>query len=174
MNPEVSRSAKIMVLVEDAESGFQFYQNLVGMERCISAGGNAKVYSKLVEASGTEKVLVVADGAAFGPYIDKVVKYAELKGNVGLYFPESFEWMILRSGILEDHGIADILNEPYSFIDSTEHVSWERFFTALLMEVTKGDSVRRYSKSKLSDYYMGKKSTDRIVNVMPEEIRDLL
>lgn len=42
-----------------------------------------------------EKILVVADGAAFGAEIDKVLQLIYTRKNVALYLPESFEWMIL-------------------------------------------------------------------------------
>ena len=48
-----------------------------------------------------------------------------------LYLPESFEWLILLSGVLESNEIEQILDEPYAYIESKEWFSWERFFTGL-------------------------------------------
>ena len=166
--------SRIMLLVEDEKAGYEFYKSLIGKERCFSANGNANVYLKLLEAQTNSQILVIADGAAFGAYIENVLKYAELQGNIALYFPESFEWMILKSGILEDASINDILKNPEDYIDSTEYLSWERFFSALLIEKTKDDSYKRYSKAVLSDFYMEGRNQKRIANVMPKEIRELL
>ena len=165
---------RIMVLVEDAEAGYQFYSKLVGEKRCLSANGNSNVYLNMIKASETGGVLVIADGAAFGAYIDNVVKYSRLKGNIALFFPESFEWMILKSEILDNSNISYVLAHPEEYIDSSEYPSWERFFTALLIEKTKDDAYKRYSKSHLPDYYTQGKNLKSILRVIPEEIRELL
>ena len=118
-------------------------------------------------------MLVIADGAAFGPYIDVVVKYANKRGNIGLYFPESFEWLVLKSGVIEDKEIIQILREPEKYIDSKEYLSWERFFTALLIERTRQNEYMQYRKANLSDFYLTDKNVKKIYEVIPEEIRDL-
>ena len=164
---------RIMILVEDKEAGYQFYKNIVGEERCISAEGNSALYSKMIEADADHGLLIIADGAAFGPHVEKVKKYADLKGHLALYFPESFEWMILKSGILHDTSINEILTHPEDYVDSREYISWERFFTALLQEKTEGDPVKQYSKSRLSAFYTGENAKN-ILQVMPEEIRELM
>lgn len=43
-----------------------------------------------------EEICVIADGAAFGPEMEKLYSLAEQKKNVKMYLPESFEWMILN------------------------------------------------------------------------------
>ena len=63
------------------------------------------------------------------------------KRNTHQNFPESFEWMILKSGILRDSSIDEILTHPEDFVDNREYISWERFFTALLQEKTAEDSI---------------------------------
>ena len=103
-----------------------------------------------------------------------MVKYAKKNGKVGLYFPESFEWMVLKSGVLEDNEIDRVLAEPENYIDSQEYISWERFFTALLIEKSQKERYMRYSKTKLPDYYLEDRNRKRIVDVIPEEIRMLL
>ena len=167
-------SAKLMILVEDKEAGFRFYENLVSETQCISADGNANVYAKLLELQTVDQVLVIADGAAFGPYIESVVKYSKMKSNVALYFPESFEWLILKSGIIADPGIEKILRTPYDYIDSENYVSWERFFTALLIEKTNSKEYQRYSKTNLPAFYTEGKNRDKILAVMPEAIRRII
>ena len=91
-----------------------------------------------------------------------------------MYFPESFEWIILKSGVLNDKEIADIMDNPENYIDSTEYVSWERFFTALLTEKTKDDSYRRYTKASLNSYYCEGTNLEKIKRVLPKEIRDII
>ena len=168
-----SQKKELLILVEDKESGYQFFQNVVGNNRCISSTGNSNLYRKTLETDSENGLLVIADGAAFGPYIDMLVKYAKLDAHIALYFPESFEWMILKSGILRDTDINEILSHPEDYIDSQEYISWERFFTALLRERTKDDPVKHYEKKELSSFYTGE-NAKRILQVMPEEIRPLL
>ena len=163
----------VLILVEDKEAGYQFFSSLVGPDRCITSEGNSSLYKKILAADNTNGILAIADGAAFGAYIDKVVKFAELKMHIALYFPESFEWMVLKSGILKDASLDEIMRHPQDYIDSAEYVSWERFFTDLLKEKTKDDPVKRYSKKSLSSFYTGK-NADQILSVMPPEIISLI
>ena len=47
--------------------------------------------------------------------------------RIALYLPESFEWLILKSGIIEDGEIREILAAPGNYVDCREYFSWERF-----------------------------------------------
>lgn len=71
-----------------------------------------------------EKILVIADGAAFGPEMDRVLQLVQTRKNLALYLPESFEWLILSSGILKDAETTQILQTPSGYIDSKEYFSW--------------------------------------------------
>ncbi|MBR5422071.1 MAG: ATP-binding protein [Lachnospiraceae bacterium] len=170
----IEPKARLMILVEDKESGYEFFTKVSDACKTVSAEGNAGIFPKMLEIPSDERVLVVADGAAFGAYAETVVKYAKKNGKVGLYFPESFEWMVLKSGVLEDNEIDRVLAEPENYIDSQEYISWERFFTALLIEKSQKERYMRYSKTKLPDYYLEDRNRKRIVDVIPEEIRMLL
>lgn len=165
--------ARLMVLVEDKESGYSFFKNTIKAADVKSTEGNTNVFARLVETKLDDRVLVIADGAAFGPYMDVVVKYANKRGNIGLYFPESFEWLVLKSGVVEDKEIIQILREPEKYIDSKEYLSWERFFTALLIERTRQNEYMQYRKANLSDFYLTDKNVKKIYGVIPAEIRDL-
>lgn len=76
-----------------------------------------------------QKILVIADGAAFGSEIDRVLKLIRENETAALYLPESFEWLILKSGVLKNNQIDQMLDEPAEYIESREYFSWERFFT---------------------------------------------
>lgn len=65
--------------------------------------------------------------------------------NVVLYLPESFEWMILKAGVLKNSQVEKLVNDPSEFVESSEYFSWERFFTAVLIEATK-DTYLAYAK----------------------------
>lgn len=112
-----------------------------------------------------ESVLVIADGAAIGSEMNELHQLMRCKPAVKCYLPESFEWMILRSGIIDGNRIQDILKHPEDFIESRKYFSWERFFTALLAGYTQ-DSYLKYSKSKLNEAYLHEKMKGAILNVM--------
>lgn len=99
---------------------------------------------------------MIADGAAFGPEMDRVLQLLTERENYALYLPESFEWLILSSDIWTDNEIREILSTPYDYIESKDFFSWERYFTALLIEKTKG-SYLAYSKKKLNTRYLNDK-----------------
>ena len=113
-----------------------------------------------------EKILVLADGAAFGSEIDRVLQLIERRKNVALYLPESFEWMILSAGILKNSQVENIVNNPAEFVESREYFSWERFFTALLTGQTQHDPVWAYSKRKLAKAYVSSKVMSAVKKVM--------
>ncbi|MCI8925510.1 MAG: translation initiation factor 2 [Lachnospiraceae bacterium] len=56
------------VITEDSNSGFQFFHSICvkgGKIRCISAQGKSNIFAHVADTLN-EKILVVADGAAFG------------------------------------------------------------------------------------------------------------
>ena len=144
---------QMVLLLEDTNAGFQFYQKVCGEVVCLSAGGNSNIQKKLLDFPGEQDIVVIADGAAFGAYIEAVVKLSHVKNNLALYFPESFEWMVLKSGILNSVKIRDILDHPEDYIEGKEYMSWERYFTDLLIKETADHSFQKYSKAQLPAYY---------------------
>ena len=140
-----------LVLTEDSNSGFEWFSFLADKAgiHCISSGGKSSVFTSLLQHKGG-KILVFADGAAFGAEMERVYQYTQLHPETTmLYLPESFEWLILRSGILHDEEIRTVLASPSDYIDSRLYFSWEQFFSAYLTEKSK-DTVYQYSKTKLN------------------------
>lgn len=156
-----------LVIVEDSNSGFEFFRDI--FERynipCISAGGKSNV-AKEILASGKETVLVIADGAAFGPEIKGVVSTQKIK-NVIIYLPESFEWLILKSDIIRDPDTKAILEDPSPNIDSRLFFSWEQFFTKQLQAVTSRTEYE-YRKGRLNPIYLRPNEEAKILDVMPK------
>ena len=86
---------------------------------CESAGGKQNIcYARTTKAE-TESICVIADGAAIGPEMDALYKMSVEKGNIKLYLPESFEWIILSSELLEDKEIKDIMDKPENYIEKS-------------------------------------------------------
>ena len=163
-----------VLLLEDSGAGFDFFQKALPEIRCISAEGNARIIAKLNAQNKEDNAVVFADGAAFGAYIENILSLREFRKNIALYLPESFEWMILRSGVINSAEITDILEHPEDFIDSSVYLSWERFFTELLEKTTVNDEKLQYNKTHLTDYYLSTRSIHRILDVIPENIRNYL
>ena len=154
------------IIAEDSNSGFQFFHGICsgGNTDCVSAKGKSNIFPLIID-NQNENILIIADGAAFGSEMEKIVQYMKDHSNVKLYLPESFEWMILKSGIIEDREIKKILMKPEDQIESREYFSWERFFTAFLIRSTQ-DSYLKYSKKNLNPAYLQKKVSDKIIAIM--------
>ncbi len=155
------------VITEDSNSGFQFFHGICekrGQIACISARGKSNIFSAVTNYLN-EKILVIADGAAFGSEMEKLAQLMEGFPNIVLYLPESFEWIVLRSGIIEDNGITEMLEHPEDYIESMDFFSWERYFTALLARSTQGGYLK-YSKKQLNPAYLQEKVSDKILSVM--------
>lgn len=154
------------VVVEDSNSGYEFFhalcdENDIG---CISARGKSNL-KKVTTKLGKESVLVIADGAAIGSEMNELYQLMCYKPTIKCYLPESFEWLVLKSGIIDGKKIQDILNHPEDFIESQIYFSWERFFTALLVKCTQ-DSYLKYSKNKLNEAYLHEKTKQLIMDRM--------
>ena len=155
------------VLVEDSHAGFEFFERICREREiaCYSAKGKSNIYSKLLEMDA-KCILVVADGAAFGPEMERLLSLQKAR-NIVLFLPESFEWIILKSGLVSDQEITRALENPSDEIESSEYFSWEQFFTRLLSRKTEGTYLR-YSKSKLNPIYLNDRERKAILNAMPE------
>lgn len=112
-----------------------------------------------------EPTMVVADGAAIGSEMNELYQLMRQKPTIKCYLPESFEWLILKSGMIDGKVIQDILSHPEDFIESREYFSWERYFTDLLVEYTQV-SYLKYNKSKLNEAYLHEKMKQAILNAM--------
>ena len=140
------------IITEDSNAGFQFFEGACKGITCRAAQGKANILQQ-ARASGKGLILIVADGAAFGPQMERVMAYIGSRTNVRLFLPESFEWMILNSGLIRTSGIKEILEEPSDFIESSEYFSWERYFTRLLTDITQG-SYLQYTKATINPAYL--------------------
>lgn len=80
---------------------------------------------------------------------------------------QTTEWLVLTSGILRDNDIVKILQAPENFIESKEYFSWERYFTALLIEKTSGTHLN-YTKKTLNQAYLNDGVKRAILNQMDQ------
>lgn len=151
------------IIVEDSNSGYEFFKGISENKKwhAVTANGKSNVFAKVIQNMNEEKVLVIADGAAFGPEMDRIVKLLGNNENIVLFLPESFEWLILKSGVLDKREVKEILAAPQEYIESGKYFSWERYFTALLVEKT-NDTYLKYTKKKLNAVYLQDGTKDKI------------
>ena len=155
-----------LLLAEDSNAGYEFFKEAFSKYyTCLSANGKSNIF-KILQQHRKEKVLVVADGAAFGCEMEKIMQLIRLGRRIILYLPESFEWLVLKSGIIEDNEIKAILEQPHLFIDSKVFFSWERFFTSLLIDKSK-DTFLRYNKKSLNKAYLQERIKGKIIGLVP-------
>ena len=107
---------------------------------------------RTVRDSQVSSILVIADGAAFGPEIETVLALGRYK-RLQLFLPESFEWLVLSSGLFKDKRTQDMILHLADYIESSEFFSWERFFTKQLIQLTAGGFLA-YEKSSLNPAYL--------------------
>lgn len=153
------------LLTEDAKAGLSLYAaHFDGTDVvCESAGTNAAIYQWLKDHHG-KRVFVVADGAAFGSEADRVLKLqAVYPHDIAVCLPESFEWLILNSGLVREPGLSEVLGNPSASVESADYESWEQFFSAYLTRITVGTPFA-YHKGRLAPAYMLPQNSEAIVS----------
>lgn len=159
------------VVTEDTNSGFQFFTRAFRYSTVISAGGNSNILPHIQKLKKGD-ILAIADGAAFGAMIEKCLAYSAVqnKQRISVWMPESFEYLILKSGVVSAKGLDDILASTSDYIDAAEYESWEKYFTQLLITLT-SDKPYKYSKHSLDFYYLQDKNMNQILNEFPEALQ---
>ena len=160
-----------VIITEDSKTGYYFFDALTENTSitCIPAGGKTNISSLLGQYSD-KKVLIVADGAAFGMEVRDIVLRQNVSANkIAMYLPESFEWLLLKSGIVSNAEDERVVI-PEAYIDSEKYFSWERYFTDLLVEITIDIPYKKYprSKNRLPKYYTSQKSMAVVKTVMTQ------
>ena len=155
-----------VVITEDSNSGYQFFNSVCRQQqlKCETMNGKSNVFHYL-NMHKNERILVIADGAAFGSEIDRVMQLIGGKDQVVLYLPESFEWLILKAKVVKSKWADQVLEKPWEYVEIKTYFSWERFFTAVLIEETNG-SYLAYAKRKLNPAYLNDSVKDSILEQM--------
>ena len=155
------------IITEDSNSGYDMFSRIAqdnGVS-CLSAQGKSNIFSFLANHSG-DQILVIADGAAFGAELEKIYKLQEVStGKIRLYLPESFEWLLLKSGVLGNRTPHDILADPAAHIESRDFFSWEQYFTALLVDLTR-NTYLHYNKNRLNPVYLQPANIEKVLDAM--------
>lgn len=165
--PITQFSCSDVVITEDSNAGYDMFAHISAQHnvQCIASNGKSNVFSQVTGNTG-RRILVVADGAAFGAEVDKLHQLmAEHPNKITLYLPESFEWILLKSGILGSQTPSKVLQNPSAHIESSRYFSWEQYFTDLLIQLTK-DTVLHYSKNRLNPAYLQSANIAKILAAM--------
>lgn len=155
-----------IIITEDSKSGYEFFLDTIKNTnvKCEAAGGKSNIKG-LLKKYESFNVIIIADGAAIGSEVDSLVKEQELSyGKLALFLPESFEWLILKTGIF---GNTVGITETYIYADSVKYESWEQYFTDLLIKLSEKDIYKKYNKRKLSSFYMQPDMKKKIMMQIP-------
>lgn len=145
------------VITEDACAGKQFFNRVFSAAKVRSSHGKSEIAKTIMHNPNS---IVVVDGAAFGFEIEDVIPLLS-EYNCYLITKESFEYVILKSGILRQLINFDADNP---LVDSEKYLSWERFYTDVLCEITKG-TVLQYNKLNLNEAYLTPENLRKILAV---------
>lgn len=155
------------VLTEDSNSGHDMFAAVCHDLNiaCDSADGKSNV-AKYILSHQDKHIFAIVDGAAFGADMQSTMHAIGLNHKSHVWTPESFEYLILQSGIIQAEGLRELLEKPEEFIESRDYSSWERFFTQLLEDLTQ-NSIYAYNKKKLNPSYLTKGNIDKIKKMLP-------
>lgn len=91
-----------------------------------------------------DKSVVLDGGVIDSPVMGKIPPVS-LSGGV--------KTLILILDVIKDSEVKEILNDPSDHIESSQYMSWERYFTELLTSKTEGTYLK-YSKRMLNQAYL--------------------
>lgn len=159
------------VIMEDSNAGYTFFGDFFSNTFVTSARGNSSVFNTLINTN-TRNILCIVDGAAFGAFVEKIIKYCEsnLDKRVTLWLPESFEWILLKAGVFTYKDLDKILENPSEYIECKDYASWERFFTALAQKAS--NPQWPYNKNNLNDYYLTEGIKKKVNVILPKELQE--
>lgn len=144
------------VVTEDRKSGYQFNE-AISSKNVISANGKDNIRSY------SDNCLCIVDGSAFGSCIEECLD--EFNTSI-LYLINSFEWLILKSNIVND---VDCVVSRFNELCYPGFHSYEDMCTKKLIEYTQNTEIE-YSKSKLPAKLKETGRLIRIVNNLDERI----
>ena len=159
-----------LVIAEDSNTGFRFFKNFFNLN-VNTAGGNSNIVN-MVKKFNKSNLLCIADGAAYGAYMQQIYEYIASKfdGQIILWLPESFEYLLVKARVINFNELTEILQNTYDFVECSKFSSWERFFTDLATEHS--PISHKYSKKSKDAYYCNNNDTkSKIRKVLPIDLQ---
>lgn len=166
------------IVTEDSGTGYEFFSRLAGDYISVdSLDGAGNAYNYIKSSHIDKSYLIVVDGSNFGRYMKKCYEKLEYIDNIRIWAPESFEYLLLSSGCLNSilSNVAElksVLENTYDYVDTTEFLTWERFFTHYLVQATKDIRGWNYpaSKSSLPNGY----KSEKFISAFKERYKNIL
>lgn len=178
--PECKPLQKVLpltIVTEDEKAGCVFYQHAYSIP-VESAKSKTKIAKKLksLAIAKRDDILLIVDGAAFGPEIEKVQTLLKtLFLNSHVFMPESFEWLLLHSPVFYHiPQIQSVLQDYLNQIDWSRYFSAERYFTAKLSELTSRIALEVYDKSSdsLDPIFLSPETLSTVRKFIPIDSRE--
>lgn len=170
---EISEEKNInpkLVITEDSNSGFEFLKKCPNQKGCelFFCWWEVQISSDSWNRDRMKKflILVIVDGSTFGSEMKDISECIKTQGNIVLYAPESFEWLLLSTKEIPEVKVEAMLQNPEEYIDSKEYISWERYFTDLLIESTSKNFIWAYSKKRLTKAYFAPRIVNAVKTIM--------
>lgn len=143
------------VITEDSKSGHTFFNEYFKKCSiiCESSGGRDKLITKVrkLRRSGfTGRIFIIADGAGLGPTAESIFDLVDSDGNISIWLPESFEWLLMHSPMFKGK-YNEIINNVRD-ISAREYENAEQYCTKVLEKDTKGTKLEYSKKSDLKCY----------------------
>lgn len=143
------------IICEDSKSGYILFKMIdTNNNKVMTAYNKDKILDKAEQLFNEthQKILIVADGAAFGQYVRRLAGLIKTN-KLEAYLPDSFEFVLLHSAIFKnDKELQDIINNPLDHIDS-QYKSAEEFFEQLLNKKLLETGIG-YNKSGLNSCFI--------------------
>lgn len=147
---DVTKIKPELALIEGIGSDYLFFKNtLLGCDVVSAEGKNRLVplLQYIMSEMDYRSIFLFADGASYGYNMllheDFLTTLSESKEiDVRLFFPNSFEWLVLKSGLLRIDD--DIVEYPENYFDTKDFSGIEPFFTEKLKELSLDSKNRKY------------------------------
>lgn len=150
-----------VMITEDSNSGYQMMSEI--FEDVLSANGNSNVTKIVTEVVKTHPfIIVLVDGAAFGGFIEELMTVQMLHFGITILAPESFEYVLLNTSLFKEHIYDMISNASYYCKD----ITYESYFTRLLINLCKYTYGVNYTKSQLPKLFKNKKYYKEVVDLI--------
>lgn len=152
------------IVVEDASSGYSFYEYLADMygNKCYTADNNSNI-AGYIRNENLHNICVIADGEGFGSQFNRFIALTEKQLHVDLFLPRSFEYILLMSNLFsKDKTLKDKLIHTYDYADTMKYKNWEVYYNKLLTDVSNRPNTYTFNDNddKEGRYLAYNKSSD--------------
>ena len=139
-----------IIVCEDSQVGCNIIEKAFTNTNIISSNGNSNICFKVEELLENKKNFgIMVDSAAFGPYIERIIRLRESNYYFTIVAPECIEQVILFTKIFYNSKDKVRIVNPFEFADISKFVTLERYYIDLLNTLCIKYLNAGYSKSKL-------------------------